>query len=413
MKLLMVAPACDGTDVGESWVAHQWAACLSERHDVTLLTSRKRSRPSAREQLPDTRVVEWVEPPLLGRAERLKSMLAPGYVPFYFRARRWIRSALRRGDRFDVAFQPVPVAMRYPSPAADLGVPLVIGPVGGGLDTPAAFMEEGSTDPWFVHLRRFDALRLRHDPVLRRSYEAADCVFGIAPYVAEQLSGVAIKRLEIMSETAIHEVPPVTVRERKDDVVRALFVGRLVRTKGAREAICALALNKDLPLVLDIIGEGPDRAACQALVEANGLADRVTFWGRQPQDVVMRHYQSADIFVFPSFREPGGNVTLEAMSFGLPLIVCDRGGPAAAVNDDCAYRLPVTTPQDLAVRVAEALRRLTVDRPLREAMGAAAYRHVQSTALWEHRIACMEEVFRDLVGAPGGRRREAVPTGTA
>ena len=50
-------------------------------------------------------------------------MLKPGYVPFYFRARRWIRQALARGERFDLAHQPVPVAMRYPSPVRRAGHP--------------------------------------------------------------------------------------------------------------------------------------------------------------------------------------------------------------------------------------------------------------------------------------------------
>ncbi len=400
MRILLIAPACDGTDVGESWVAHQWAAGLSRRHGVTVLSYRKRGRPSAREQLPDARVIEWLEPPLVGLAERLNSMMAPGYVPFYFHARRWIGAALGRGETFDVAFQPVPVAMRYPSPAAGLGLPLVIGPVGGGLSSPPAFVAEEGTDPWFVRLRGIDGLRLKYDPLLRRTYESADCVFGIAPYVVRRLDGLRIRRMEIMSETAIDEVPAPTDRSQPATTARALFVGRLVRTKGVREAIRAIALCRDLPLALDIVGEGPDREACERLVRENGLADRVTFHGRQPKDAVTRHYRQADIFLFPSYREPGGNVTLEAMSHGLPVIVCDRGGPGAAVTSSCGFRLPVTTPEALARDVESALRQLVVDVPRRLAMGKAASEHVRRTALWSHRLARMEAIFAELAARP-------------
>lgn len=396
MKILLIAPTCDGTDVGESWVAHQWAQGLGLRHDVTLLTYRKRNRPSARGQLRDVRVVEWIEPPLLGRAERLNSMLAPGYFSFYFRARRWIKQALQRGEQFDVAFQPVPVAMRYPSPAANLQLPLVIGPVGGGLNSPLAFKQEEGTDPWFVRLRGIDSWRLRNDFFLRRTYEGADCVLGIAPYVSEKLVGLGIKRLEIMSETAIHAVPPPVDRNQTVRPVKALFVGRLVRTKGAREAIHALAACADLPLELDVVGDGPDRGACEDLVRRHGITDRVQFHGYRPKDIVARHYQEADIFVFPSYREPGGNVTLEAMSYGLPSIVCDRGGPGAAVSNAAGFRLPVTTPTALAGDVAKALRQLVVDTQLRHDMGRAAYEHVQRTALWSQRVVRMEGIFEDL-----------------
>lgn len=397
MRVLLIAPTCDGEDVGESWVAFQWAARLSQSHEVTLLTYHKRGRKPASEQLKGLRVVEWVEPPLLGRAERLNSMMAPGYIPFYIRARRWIRAALRRGEQFDIVHQPVPVAMRYPCPATGLGLPVVIGPVGGGLHSPPAFAVEEGTDPWFVRLRRFDQMRLQHDPMLKRTYTEAACVLGIAPYVAEKLAGLTLKRFMVMSETALVEAPAAIDRSNRIGPIRALFVGRLVRTKGAREAIRAMFLCSDLPLELDIVGNGPDREACEALVSEMGLGGRVRFHGSQPRDVVMRFYEKADIFVFPSYREPGGNVALEAMGHSLPLIVCDRGGPGAATDDSCAMKLRVTTPDALARDVASALRLLATDRKLRLSMGRAAYIHVQKTALWDQKIKLMSTLYSELI----------------
>ncbi len=115
--------------------------------------------------------------------------MQPGYVPFYIRARRWLRKRLAEGEQFDVAHQVVPVAMRYPSPAAGLGIPLLIGPVGGSLESPPAFADEEGATPWWQRLRALDAWRIRRDPLLRRTYESAACVIGVAPYVQEFLSG--------------------------------------------------------------------------------------------------------------------------------------------------------------------------------------------------------------------------------
>lgn len=88
LKLLLIAPICDGQDIGEAWVAYQWARCLAARHEVTVLTYYRRGRFPLSLQLPGVRVVEWAEPRGLGRAERFNSLLKPGCVPFYFRARR-------------------------------------------------------------------------------------------------------------------------------------------------------------------------------------------------------------------------------------------------------------------------------------------------------------------------------------
>src|SRR6478609_7745706 len=118
MKVLLIAPACDGEDVGESWVAFQWARHLSESFELTVLATHKRGHRPVSEQLPGVEVIEWQEPAGVGRLERLNSLMQPGYVPFYIRARRWLKGRLAAGVRFDIVHQVVPVAMRYPSPAA-------------------------------------------------------------------------------------------------------------------------------------------------------------------------------------------------------------------------------------------------------------------------------------------------------
>lgn len=398
-KLLLVAPTCDGEDVGEAWVSYQWALRLAERHEVTLVTYYKRGARPASEQLSGLRVVEWPEMSAFHRAERLNSMLKPGYVPFYFRARRWIRRALARGETFEVAHQPTPVAMRYPSPASGLGIPLVIGPVGGGLRSPPGFAAEERTDPWFMKLRALDHLRIRWDPLLRGTLEQASCVLGIAPYVKEGLSGLDLRRLEFMSETALDALPGPVERARSPRPVRLLFVGRLVRTKGIRDVIRAMPLLSDLALLLDVVGEGPERRACEELVAQCGLADRVVLHGWKSKSEVADFYRKADLFVFPSYREPGGNVALEAMGHGLPLIVVDRGGPGSAVSDECAIRLGAISPEALAHEIADAVRRLVADPDLRLRMGKAAYDHVGRTGLWSAHIDRISQIYDEISAA--------------
>ena len=419
LRLLLIAP-CDGEDVGEAWVAHQWVCRLAARHDVTLLTYYKRGRTPPSSQLQGVRVIEWAEPPGVGRAERLNSMLKPGYLPFYVRARRWIRQSLARGERFDLAYQPVPVAMRYPSPVVGLGIPFIIGPVGGSLPSPKGFGEGEETAPWYVGLRRLDLLRTRRDPLLRKTYEQASCVFGIAPYAREFLAGIALKRFEVMSETGIEQLPATVDRAGREGDVRLLFVGRLVRTKGARDAIRALGLVRDLPAVIDIVGDGFDRQACEALTAELGLTGRVRFHGWHPREQVPDFYRSADIFVFPSYREPGGNVVFEAMGYGLPLIVSDIGGPGAAVDDESGIRLHPESPDQYARSIASAMTRLVSDTSLRTALGQGARQRVADIGLWDSKITRLEAICADILAAEPTRSdhvaarrqatRDAAPT---
>lgn len=399
-SVLLIAPACDGEDVGESWVAFQWARRLAERYDLTLLTTYKRGHTPMAQQLPSVRVVEWQEPPLVGRLERLNSLVQPGYLPFHRRARRWIRERLAAGERFDIAHQVVPVAMRYPSPVAGLGIPFVIGPVGGSLESPPAFAAEEGATPWYQKLRRLDSWRMRHDPLMRRTYESADCVVGVADYVREFLADVRIRRFEIMSETAVEEVHEPVDRTGDGGPVRLLHVGRIVRTKGLRDIIRAMDALRDVDVVLDVLGDGNDRGACEALIAELGLGDRITLHGSVPRAVVDDFYRRSDVFVFPSYREPGGNVALEAMSWGLPVIVCRRGGPGANVDEECAFLLDAESPSQLARDCAEAVRLLATDPDRRRRMGEAGRRRAATTHLWSQRLDRMSGIYDELV-SPG------------
>jgi glycosyltransferase involved in cell wall biosynthesis len=400
-RLLLLTSACDGEDVGEAWVGFQWVSRLAARHDVTLLTMHRRDRTPPSLQLPDVRIVEWPDAKLFARKERLNSLLKPGYVPFYRGARRWIRGALARGERFDLAHQLLPVAMRYPSPAAGLGIPYLIGPVGGSLENPPGFADD--TAPWFMRLRGIDRLRARRDPLLRRTYEGADCVLGIAPYAREFLAGLDLRRFEVMSETGLIELPAAADERPAGGTVRLLYVGRIVRTKGLRDAIRGLArLTTSTPVVLDVVGEGFDRETCEALVAELGLGEIVRFHGWQKRERVEEFYRAADVSVFPSYREPGGNVVFESMGYGLPLVVTDLGGPGNVVDDTCGIRVHPKNPEQFADDLAAAITRLVDDSELRARLGAAARQRVADTAVWPRKVEHLEALYDDLLRAGSG-----------
>ncbi|MGP3535733.1 glycosyltransferase family 4 protein [Microbacterium sp. RD1] len=395
MKLLLIAPHADREATGESALAFEWVARMARRHDATVLTYRQRSGRRLSEQLPDVRIVEWQDPPLIGRNERFSAMLNPGYPLFRARARRWIRRALARGERFDVAHQVTPVSLRYASPLSGLGVPYVLGPLGGSLTSPEGFAAEEGGAPWFTALRRLDGIRLRRSRGLRSSFADAACVVGIAPYVAELLSDVPVRELRIMSDVGIDELPAPARPSRRTTGVRFLFVGRVIRTKGVRDAIRALALLPPGTAALDIVGDGYDREGCQQLVAELGLGGAVRFHGHVAHDEVADFYRDADVFLFPSYREAGGIVVLEAMSYGLPLIVSARGGPAAAVDSASGIRVEARDPAQYARDLAAAMAELASSPARRRAMGRSARARVAEEFLWDRRVATMDGIYAD------------------
>lgn len=400
MRILLIAPTVNKDDVGEAWVAYQWADLLSRRFDVTLLTYRKRGAPPISEQVPRARVVEWLEPRGLGRFERFNSLLKPGYLAFDARARRWIKDAERRGERFDVAHQVVPVAMRYPSPLRVSSIPYLIGPVGGSLESPPGFQGLDS-GPWYQRLRALDGLRIRYDHSLRSSYERAAVVLGIADYVHDFLDALTLHRFEVLSETGlvampVAEPPHVPASFSEDEPLRLLFVGRVIRTKGARDLVAAMAHLRDVPVELDVVGDGFDATACRELAESLGVTATVRFHGWADKEAVQGFYRQSHVFAFPSYREPGGNVVFEAMGNYLPLIVCDRGGPGAAVDSTCAFTLDAHDPEQVARDIATAVRRFVADPSLVTTMGKDARRRLEAVGLWSAKVDRIAALYDEV-----------------
>jgi glycosyltransferase involved in cell wall biosynthesis len=245
---------------------------------------------------------------------------------------------------------------------------------------------------------------MRRDPSLRHSYERAAVVLGIADYVREFLSALSLHRFEVISETGLPAMPeadPPTVPETFTDSapLRLLFVGRVIRTKGARDLVAAMAHLRDIPIELDIVGDGFDAGACRELAESLGVTENVHFRGWASKEAVQGFYREAHVFVFPSYREPGGNVVFEAMGHHLPLIVCDRGGPGAAVDATCAFTLEAHDPEQLAQDIAAAVRRFVVDPSLVVTMGAAARTRLEAVGLWSSKIDRMAALYAEVAFA--------------
>lgn len=106
----------------------------------------------------------------------------------------------------------------------------------------------------------------------------------------------------------------------------ALFVGRLIRKKGAHELLAAMA-RPDVPpsLHLLVVGDGVERAPLTDQARALGVGERVHFVGfAEPADVP-RYYAVADLFVLSS-AETWGVVVMEALACGLPVLLSDQVG---------------------------------------------------------------------------------------
>jgi len=232
-------------------------------------------------------------------------------------------------------------------------------------------------------------------------------VAAISPAVDECLraGGVRPERIRVIPDSVDPEsvVPRLArnhVRAREgaqpEDVV-ALTMARLVHRKGLDVLLHALA-RSERPERLWIAGDGPQRAALEALSVELGLGRRVRFLGHRDDKGEL--LGACDLFVLPSRAEGMGVAALEAMAAGRALIASRVGGLAQViVHDRTGLLVP---PEDVAA-LAAALERLSADGALRAALGGAGPGRIVEGYLPEQMVDGYEALYESVLSA-GARR---------
>ncbi|HEX6809841.1 MAG TPA: glycosyltransferase [Gemmatimonadaceae bacterium] len=156
---------------------------------------------------------------------------------------------------------------------------------------------------------------------------------------------------------------------------RLLFVGRLNAQKGVSTLIDALP-SIAAPYAVDIVGDGPERAALEERARNLRVADRITWHGAVPHSDLPAMYQRAAILVVPSIDEGLGLVAVEAQLCATPVIAANSGGLSDIVrNGQTGVLVPPLDPSSLAQAIDEVLQNPERAREI----GAAGRVHALAT----------------------------------
>lgn len=166
---------------------------------------------------------------------------------------------------------------------------------------------------WHRAIRRIIAKRA--DRILCNT-DAAAC------YV---MSDLAVPSEKIELGCYLTSAIDVTAEQRSARVggLRLLFVGQLVPRKGVSYLIEAVRLAREStrrPILLDIVGDGPQRSSLEEDVRGQGLDGAVVFHGQQPYEELGRFFARADAFVLPTVGDYRALAGFEALSAGCAII---------------------------------------------------------------------------------------------
>lgn len=330
-RVLLGAYACGPVDEPEAAAGWAFAVAAARKHDVWVIT-RPRFRTAIEAAMaadPDLSVrVRVVYLDLSARLTRWK--LTPGGLYWYYAL--WQRALARRvGALHDEVHFDLLHHVTFASDWLPCGlvavpdVPLVWGPVGGASRSPLRFSRWLGTRGLAVELARIAIV----SPLRRRFGDAAarrsSLVVAQNADVAERFSRLATTVVE--PNAALDAEMPARTARPAGSTPTAVFVGRLLRWKGSRLAVDAIAdpLCRDWQLL--VYGDGYDARGLRARARRLGVHDRVQFLGHRSRPEVLAAMAAADALIFPSLHDQAGWVAAEASAIGCPVVCLPLGGP--------------------------------------------------------------------------------------
>jgi glycosyltransferase involved in cell wall biosynthesis len=314
---------------------------------------------------------------------------------------RKIALQLARSGQIDVVFEPSPITPKGLSFLYDVGVPVVIGPLCGGMNFPPAFASLDSfvTRKSVVVGRKMSHLanrvvpgKLKADVLLVANESTLRALpAGCRGQIVRLFeSGVD---LDLWASADTRAKPP-------DSAVSFAFSGRFVDWKGIQYLLPAFAqaVKQEPNCRLDLIGGGELEAQVKTVIEQNNLEGKVHLHGWLSRPDASRIIRETDVFVMPSLRECGGTAILEAMALGKPVIATNWGGPADYVDASCGLLVDPSSTSAFIDGLSEAMVRLARSPDLRKSLGDGGKERVRKNDLdWESKADRIISILSEVV----------------
>ena len=385
-RFLLSCFACDPEAGSEPYVGWHWAATVYAGRDRLVLT-RRHHRAALEGRAGAGLAFRYFDLPFLAGLDHRHRLMKLYYVLWQIAVlpyAAWIAWRERITDIHHVTYN----AVDFPGLLWAIPGPRFLwGPAGGGQTPPEALADfygprwEGQI--WRSRMK--DALRF--NPFVRPALARATRVLVANAETEARLAALTDPaKLVRMLETAADPATIASSPRAPHHPLRVLWVGRFEARKAPGLLVAAaraLSITRPGAFAFTMIGAGPMLAEIRALAsDIPGL----DLPGERPFAAMRAAYAEADVLAFTSLQDTSGNVVLEALAGGLPVVALDHQGSAEILPAGGGVLVPIGRPEGVTGAFAEALIALA-DPATYAAASAAALANIGAHHTWPRRAA--------------------------
>ena len=235
-------------------------------------------------------------------------------------------------------------------------------------------------------------------PLELKLIQSSDMVTTVSKSVAQELKEYRLNPDEItVVNNGVDEKFFYPKQKKSENSNRyVMFVGHIDREKGLFDLVeCGRYICSERSDVFFIAaGKGRDLDKLRRKTRKAKVQDRFIFLGQVDKDKLVKLYQNATLFVFPSYREGLPTVLLEAMSCGLPVIATDVRGNRDIISDE---ENGILVPPRAPKKMAEAISMLLKDEKLGKNLSKNARKTIEKNytldAISSNFLKCYESLI--------------------
>lgn len=322
---------------------------------------------------------------------------------YYFEHLVWKTFGKRIVNKeFDVVHRITPLSPTAPSRIATKckrsGVPFVLGPLNGGLPWPPEFKQARHKEKeWLSYVR--EAYKLM--PGYHTTRRDASAIIVGSSATAEQVPKKFHQKCVFIQENAIEidKIPTHGIDKKYELPLRLIFLGRLVPYKGCDMVLEAIhEYIKEGTVEFRIVGDGPERENLESIAEKYSISDKVIFTGLVEHHIAYKELANAHILAFPSVREFGGAVVVEAMANNTVPLVVQYGGPGDICNEASGIRIPLAKKGEIIVSIREQIHELIGNPKRLEPLALAGRERALKLFTWDQKAKQSLEVYKWVLG---------------
>ena len=407
LKILVSAYACapnKGSEPGMGWNFVKGLANFHELH--VIVEKRKWEKP----------ILEYLKvyPELKAnlrfhfidkkRNKWLRKLWPPSYYWFY---KKWQKKAyklaleLDEEENFDMIHQLNMVGYREPGYLWKIEKPFVWGPIGGLENSPWHFLPSLGIKGFIFYTAR-NLMNLWQRNFSTRPKQAArrtnTSIITATPDNQRLLNNLWDCKAEVVCEVGqekdIIKVLP-SIRVLDNEPLKIVWSG--IHTPRKNLPLLFNALKKvTIPFELHILGNGEMNKTWKKTAQKKGLSKNCIWYGWVERQKAKDILSLGHVFCITSISDLTSTVSLEALSYGLPIICLDHCGFSHVVNDSCGIKINVSTPKKAEWDFCKSLEKIYADENLRQTLSQGALKRAKDFS-WESKINRLNAIYNQLL----------------